>query len=75
MTMHKGQWKKDTKRIPKLQTEGGFRLVRVFSIEHNAHRLGVYCKKLKREIDGKPGAGRFRLFLMRRRRQQVARPG
>jgi hypothetical protein len=25
--MQKGQWKWDTKRIPKMQTEGGFRLV------------------------------------------------
>lgn len=69
-----GQWKKDTTRILKQQTKGGFRLVRVFSIEHNVSRLKVYCKRLQREIDCKPGAGRFRLFLRRRRRQQGARP-
>jgi hypothetical protein len=74
-TMQKGQWKKDKKRIPKLQTVGGFRLVRVFSAAHNVHRLQVYCKRLQRGMDCKPGAGRFKLFLRRRRRQQGARPG
>jgi hypothetical protein len=75
MTMQKGQWKWDTKRIPKMQTEGGFRLVRVFSIEHNAHRLTVYCKKLQREIDLRPGAGRLRLVHRRQMRKLGARPG
>jgi hypothetical protein len=44
----KGQWKRaDRKHNHALQTEGGFRLIRGFSAEHNARRLSVYCQKLR----------------------------
>lgn len=79
--MNRGQWMKTRRRTSRVTTDFGFRLVRVFSIEHNANRLRVHTRKLKREADRKPGALRLKLFVRRRKREKaaqfegVSRPG
>ncbi|RZI78136.1 MAG: hypothetical protein EOP38_28020 [Rubrivivax sp.] len=48
MIMQHGLWKKPKKRVPKLQTESGFRLVRAFTAEHNARRFRAHYNRLIR---------------------------
>ncbi|TAK86604.1 MAG: hypothetical protein EPO09_19545 [Aquabacterium sp.] len=67
-----GQWKTDKKRVSKLKTEGGFRLIRVFSIEHNADRLRVYARRLSKRLAIQPDQRKFRLVLKRSRRNKNA---
>ena len=61
--MKRGAWKKDTTRVPKLQTSGGFRFVRVFTSAHNAMRIQAYAKRLRQQARRQPDERRFRLRL------------
>jgi hypothetical protein len=72
MTMLYGKWKTDKKRVHKLKTEGGFRFIRVFTVEHNAARLGVYAQRLGKCLAIKPDQRKFRLFLKRARHKKNA---
>lgn len=49
------------KRPNKLTTPGGFRLIRAFSVEHNANRLRHYVDGLRREPEGRRWMARLRL--------------
>jgi hypothetical protein len=51
-----GLWKKRT---------GNFRLIRVFSVEHNVQRLKAYAKRLKRLQRARPEDRKFRLIVRR----------
>lgn len=59
------QTKAVRKHEPKWATASGFRLIRVFTVEHNAVRMQAHVKKLKRRHALQPGAVRFRLRLRR----------
>ena len=61
--MKRGAWKKDTTRVPKLQTSGGFRLIRVFTSKHNALRIQAYAKRLQQQARCRPDNRRFRLRM------------
>jgi hypothetical protein len=71
--MEKGQWKRAAKRVPKLQTEGGFRLIRVFTPEHNVQRLSVYVARLAKRQGLAPGGLKWRLRM--RRPKKCPAPG
>lgn len=64
------QTKAVRKHQPKWATPSGFRLIRVFSVEHNAVRMQAHVKKLKRRHALQPGAVRFRLRLRLLKRQK-----
>lgn len=70
--MKRGAWRNDEKRIPKLQTQGGFRLIRVFSAAHNAHRMVIYARKLERSLKLSKEHSRFYLRLRWRSRNEKA---
>lgn len=55
----------------KLTTEGGFRLIRAFTVAHNARRLRTYVERLSRRSRADPLMKRIRL---RNRRQRRALP-
>lgn len=59
------QTKTVRKHESKWATASGFRLIRVFSVEHNAVRMQAHVKRLKRRDALQPGAIRFRLRLHR----------
>lgn len=69
-----GQWCTDKKRTPKLRTSSGFRLVRVFSDQHNADRFRVHVKKLFKKFDLSRDQKKFRLKLRSRRRAKKKAP-
>ena len=48
------------------KTDSGFRLIRIFSIEHNAQRLRKHCQRLRRSADPRQSM-RFRVRMRRRR--------
>jgi hypothetical protein len=60
------------KRVPSMQTESGFRLIRVFSDEHNAARFKVHVQRLTKQLALQPGAQKFRLVVKRARRNKNA---
>lgn len=62
-----GQWKTSKKHVPKLETESGFRVIRTFTLEHNAHRARVFYRRFGKRLALQPSERRFRLFLRRRR--------
>lgn len=48
-------------RKSKHSTAGGFRLIRAFSVEHNADRLRHYIDSLRRRPDARRWMARHRL--------------
>jgi hypothetical protein len=67
-----GQWKTNKKRVPKLQTESGFRLIRVFTVEHNAQRFRAFYERFGKRLAMRPDQRKFRLFIKRRRANKNA---
>jgi hypothetical protein len=56
----------------KLTTSGGFRLIRLFSIDHNARRLQRYMHKLGRQPDALRWGKRWKLRNRLRAREAMA---
>lgn len=67
--MNKGSWKRDNRRLSPLKTEGGFRLIRAYSPEHNASRIKVHVRKLRQRLVADPKNRRFRLRLKSQKRR------
>lgn len=69
-SMSTRQTKVARKCASKWGTTSGFRIIRVFSVEHNALRLQAHVKKLMRRMTLQPGAARIRLRVNRIRCQK-----
>lgn len=70
--MNRGAWTKDKKRVPKMTTAGGFRLIRVFTVEHNAHRFRTYVDELSKQLKRGRSHSKFQLRVRRRRHKEKA---
>ena len=54
------------------KTSSGFRLIRVFTHEHNASRFRHHVDALERQFDRDRANKKFKLFIRRRRRAEAA---
>lgn len=55
------------------KTEGGFRIIRAFTIDHNAQRFRRYVDQLGRKLHRDRAHKKFYLSLRRRKRADAAR--
>lgn len=57
----------------KLTTDSGFRLIRTFSIDHNAQRFRKHCERLRRQPSELRWRKRMKARLDRCRRREAQR--
>lgn len=70
--MIRGAWCRDKKRVAKMTVAGGFRLIRVFTDEHNLSRFRMYVDELGKQLKRGRSHRKFRLRMRRRNRQEKA---
>lgn len=70
--MNRGAWIKDKKRVHKMSTAGGFRLIRVFTVEHNARRFRTYVDELSKQLKRGRSHRKFRLRIRLRKHKEKA---
>jgi hypothetical protein len=70
--MKRGAWIKDKMRVHKTSAACGFRLIRVFTAEHNASRFSAYVDDLSKQLKRGRGNRKFYLKLRRHRRNEKA---
>lgn len=74
-----GQWIQDNDgvlvrrkvRTSPWKTSSGFRLIRVFTIEHNASRFRHHVAAIERKFDRDRANKKFKLFIRRRKRAEA----